>query len=94
MGDSIIYCKDWEKNKPAKSKPKASIRQKAKGCRRPSSYSALGEPMRGLENEAVVAYPSIVRASKNTFGGLACHVCGNKDRSCPNCGGPGTPWLI
>jgi len=53
-----------------------------------------GEPVRGLENEAVVAYPSIVRESKNTFGGLSCHVCGNKNRNCPNCGGPGTPWLI
>lgn len=55
---------------------------------------AAGEPVRGLENEAVIEVPGVVQHRAGVFGGLYCHVCRNKDWRCPVCGGPGTPWLI
>ena len=47
-----------------------------------------------LENEAVFSESEIVHAGNGRHGGLSCHVCGNRNSRCPNCGGSGTPWLI
>lgn len=47
------------KKKPAKSKPKASIRQKAKGCRRPSSCSqfwVLDTGTAGMSSGTIAAH--------------------------------------
>lgn len=68
--------------------------KKKQPAKQPSRYRILGEAIRGLETEAVLEYPSIVQASKDKFGGLSCHVCNNQNWRCPNCGGPGTPYLI
>lgn len=36
----------------------------------------------------------IARPAIGKHGGLSCHVCGNLNPRCSNCGGDGTPWLI
>ena len=51
-------------------------------------------PVPNLENEAVFSEQKIVYAGNGEHGGLSCHVCGNRNSRCSNCGGSGTPWLI